>query len=248
MALPTSKETFIDYCLRKLGSPVIQINLSTDQIDDAYEEAIRYFHENHMDGSERMIHPMVITEDLQNTKKVILDENIYSINEIMMVPAIGGGGQLFNYEYQMTSDLIWNTMKEGGGFYDYALMKNQLAEIRFQVVGSTGYNFNYHTGRLSIDLASYKLIPGQYLILDVMKFVDPEEFPLIHKSTWLQKYATALIKMRWGAGLQKFQGVALPGGVQLNGSEIYSQAVTEKQALEEECDSRYNLPMQMFVG
>lgn len=250
MALPTDKQTFIDHCLRNLGSPVSQINLSNDQITDAYDEAIRYFHEYHMDGTERMFHPLQITDDFHSTRQVQVDATIYSINEVFLTPYMGNGVDLvFNIEYQMTSDVIWAMFKGGNsGFFDYALMKQYLQEINFQTVGPTAYNYNPLTRRLRINLAAAKLPVGAFMVLDVMRFVDPEEFPLVHQSSWLIRYCTALLKIKWGTSMQKFSGIQLPGGVTINAAQILGQGESEKAALEGECDARYNLPMNFFVG
>lgn len=203
-----------------------------------------------MDGTERMIHPILIDSTFTSSRQTIIDPSIYSINEVLLTPTMGNGVDIvFNVEYQMTSDVIWNMFRGGNsGFFDYALMKQYLQEIYFQTVGATAYNFNPLTRRLTINLASSKLVTGSYMILDVMKFVDPEEFPLVHQSMWLIRYCTALLKIKWGTSMQKFSGITLPGGVTINAAQLLSQGESEKSALEGECDSRFNLPMNFFVG
>ena len=63
MAKPSTRQGLIDYCLRKLGAPVLEINIDDDQIDDLVDDAIQYFNERHFDGVERMYLKYKITQD-----------------------------------------------------------------------------------------------------------------------------------------------------------------------------------------
>lgn len=69
MSKPSSRQELIDYCLRKLGAPVLEINLADEQIDDLVDDALQYFQERHFDGVERMYLKYKITEEDLNRGK-----------------------------------------------------------------------------------------------------------------------------------------------------------------------------------
>lgn len=249
MALPKTKTEFIELCLRKLGKPVIQINVSDDQLTDAYDESIRYFHENHMDGSERMFYKLVVDDDFIQKRSTILPDNILSVSDIITIPGMSSKDITFDYTYQMGAEVLWNMMKGGGtGLFDYVLLKQSLREIQFNTVGETSYKYNHHTNKLQVDIGPSRIREGMIILIDCKVMIDPEEYPGIYKDTWLIKYTTAMIKLRWGSNMSKFQNVQLPGGVSMNGSEIYNQALLEKQELEQEILDKWNLPLIFTVG
>jgi hypothetical protein len=78
--------------------------------------------------------------------------------------------------------------------------------------------------------------------------IDSAQYASVWNDRWLKEYATALIKKNWGSNLSKFQGVQLPGGVMLNGQQIYNDAVEEIKALEEEMSSKYELPVDFYLN
>ena len=63
MAKPSTRQGLIDYCLRKLGAPVLEVNVDDEQIDDLVDDAIQYFNERHYDGVEKMYLKYKITSD-----------------------------------------------------------------------------------------------------------------------------------------------------------------------------------------
>ena len=65
MSKPSTRQGLIDYCLRKLGYPVLEINVDDDQIDDLIDDAIQYFQERHFDGIERMLLKHKVTKENQ---------------------------------------------------------------------------------------------------------------------------------------------------------------------------------------
>ncbi len=63
MAKPSSRQELIDYSLRRLGAPVLEINVDDDQIDDLVDDALQVFNERHFDGVERMYLKYKFTQD-----------------------------------------------------------------------------------------------------------------------------------------------------------------------------------------
>ena len=106
-----------------------------------------------------------------------------------------------------------------------------------------------HNNRLYIGMDWQNDIEvGEYIIIECYRKLDPTAYTDIYDDYFLKRYTTALIKQQWGANLSKFQGVTMLGGVSMNGAEIYSQALSEKQKLEEEIRSTFETPISYMVG
>ena len=89
---------------------------------------------------------------------------------------------------------------------------------------------------------------GEFLIIECYRKIDPSSYSDIFDDIYLKRYATALIKRQWGANLSKFNGVQLLGGVEMNGAEIYSQAMEEIDKLEEQIMLAFETPIDYMVG
>ena len=103
----------------------------------------------------------------------------------------------------------------------------------------------------STTYASYTSVTvpaGTYVIVECWIILDPDVFTNVYNDMFLKRYATAQIKKQWGNNLKKFAGVQLPGGVTLNGEIIYQEATEEIRQIETEIQSRFELPVDMFVG
>ena len=73
MAIPNTRTTLKEYCLRNLGKPVIDINVDDDQVEDRLDEALQYFAQYHTDGVERMYLKYKVTADEYETTLTIVD-------------------------------------------------------------------------------------------------------------------------------------------------------------------------------
>ena len=89
---------------------------------------------------------------------------------------------------------------------------------------------------------------GSYVVAEAYAILDPSEYPEVWDDMFLKKYTTALIKRQWGENMKKFGGIQLPGGVTLNGDQIFQEAVQEIAQIEEEMQMKYELPPTFMVG
>jgi|TARA_R100000479_G_scaffold124285_1_gene64310 hypothetical protein len=110
------------------------------------------------------------------------------------------------------------------------------------------FRFNQRQDRLYIDTDSDFVEEGTFVIIDCWRVLDPTDYTQVYNDPFLKRYTTALIKRQWGQNLIKFQGAQLPGGITLNGRQIYDDAVAEIQAIEDEMASRYELPPMDMIG
>ena len=348
MAQPTTKAELKDYCLRRLGSPVLEINVDDDQVDDLIDDAIQLFQERHFDGVERMFLKHKLTasdvakfrgldqEQLLGTAtgailtvKVVEEGTGYTtgttiaytggtgtsatfditavdgqISEVEIsavgtnylvedeITFTGGGGNakievtgvqeqteweerdnflqippqvlginrvfgvkgsnirsnLFGLEYQ----LFLNDLYQFGSvdILSYFMTKTYLETL--DMVLNNGafipFRFNRRSDRLYIDTDRLMLDEGSYIILDCHRLLDPSTYTEVYNDPFLKKYTTALIKRQWGQNLIKFKGAQLPGGITMNGRELYEDGNSEVMKIESEITTTYELPPNWEIG
>lgn len=246
MAIPLTRADFKEYCLRKLGKPVIEINVDDDQVDDRVDEALLYFADYHFDGTEKTYYKYQITaKDIEN-KYVTLPENI--IGAINIFP-IGQGlntNNLFNIRYQIALNDLYTLTSVSMVPYYMALSHVQFLEQ--MLVGQQPIRYNRHVNKFYIDTDWNIMNVDDFIIIEAYSVVDPNVYVRTWGDRWLARYATALIKQQWGSNIKKYQGMQLPGGLTFNGQQIYDEATEERKELEAEMISSYSLPITDMIG
>jgi hypothetical protein len=271
MSKPNSRQGLIDYCLRRLGYPVLEINVDDDQIDDLVDDAIQYFQERHFDGIERVFLKHKLSDaDKQILKSGIttstassnvgvtsvtytestnflqLPDHVIGVNQVFKIDANTISSGLFNIKYQLfLNDLYYYGALD---LLNYAMVKTYLEDLSRLITPDVQIRFNKKRHRLYLDIDWESLGTDKYIILDCYRIVDPADADSIYNDFWLKRYLTALIKKQWGQNLIKFQGVMLPGGVSLNGRQIYDDAVAEIEEIEYQLKNEYELPPMDMIG
>ena len=153
---------------------------------------------------------------------------------------------MFNINYQLfLNDVYYFSSFE---LLSYVNVKRYLEDIDFILHPDKQIRFNRRQNRLYIDTDYSSLKEDDYLIIECYRVLDPEEFRNVYEDRWVRKYLTAKLKKQWGQNLIKYQGVKLPGGVELNGRQIYEDGVAEIQALEDKMATEYELPVMDMIG
>ena len=247
MAVPTTKAAFKELCLRRLGKPVIEINVDDDQVDDRVAQALAYYQDYHFDGTQKTYLKHAVTaDDKTNGYITVSDSNIIGIVDIFDIGDATSTNNLFNIRYQIAlNDLYDLSRYDLVPFYMNFMNIRMIEEI---LIGKKPLRYNRHVNRLHVDMDWEKLNVGDFLVAHVYKKIDGDTFTDLWSDRWLAEYATCLIKYQWGSNLSKFAGMALPGGVQFNGADILSQAQMEKDKLEQEMISAYSLPVHDMTG
>lgn len=246
MALPTNRQQFKDYCLRKLGAPVIEINVDNDQVEDRIDETLRYFWDYHFDGADKIYFKyQVQPQDIIN-RYVTMPENIIGVVNLFEIGQALNTNNLFNIRYQIALNDLYTLTSVSMVPYYMAMQHVQFLEQ--MLVGKQPLRYNRHMNRCYIDMDWSIINPGDYLIIEAYQIIDPDQFPRCWGDRWLARYAECLIKEQWGQNLKKFEGMQMPGGLKFNGQKIYDEAVTEKAALEKEMIYTYSLPVTDFIG
>ena len=268
MASINSRETLIEYALRNLGKPVIDINVDYQQAEDRLNEALEYFTERHFDGVERAFFKHQVTAD--DITNGYVDANSFGpvngptgdaptgkdIVSVLQVFQFGDFANInmFDVRYQMAlSDYFGINRGLGGssnlGLASYDSTKRYINLIEDFFQPQKTVRFSKVTNRIHLDMNwEQEVEVGEYLIFEAWVKLDPLTFTEIFNDRYLKLYFTALLKRQWGQNMSKFDGVQLPGGVSMRGGEILAEANNEIEKIEEELKLSYELPIDFMTG
>lgn len=280
MAQPSSRQELIDYCLRKLGAPVLEINVAAEQIDDLVDDAIQLFQERHFDGVyQTFLKYQVTQEDIdrgrakvpngvgiastsatsiingtpktfnyyENSNYIQVPPHVIGVNKVMQFEGANSiSSGMFSIKYQLFLNDVyyWGSAE----LLSYSMVKTYLEDIDWLLSTQKQIRFNKRQDRLYLDIDWSSLLPNQYLIIDCYRLLDPSDYGRIWNDSFLKPYLTSLIKRQWGQNLIKFQGVKLPGGIELNGRQLYDDAQREIDTILEKMSSTYELPPLDMIG
>ena len=268
MATPSSRETLKQYALRALGKPVIDINVDDDQLEDRLDEAFQYYAQYHYDGIRRTYLKYQYTEadktrltgnsDESVTKNsvttswkegnnfLVVPESVISVINIFPF-SNKSNMNLFDVRYQLRLNDLYDFSSTS--IINYDIVLRHLDFLDHVLVGEKPLRFNQHDNRLYVDMDwKNDLAVGEFLVIEAYRKLDPEQFTDVYNDIYLKRYVTALFKKQWGANLSKFDGVAMIGGVTLNGRQIYSEALQDIDKLETEIRSTFELNPAMIMG
>lgn len=244
---PETREEFKQFCLRRLGAPVIEINVDDLQIEDCIEVALQTYYDYHFDGTEKVFLSYQVTEEDRENKYITIPQEIIGIVNIFDVGTSFGTNNLFNLRYQIALNDLYSFTTGPFAPYFMALQNVALAQELF--IGKQALRYNRHINKLYIDMNWVeKVNVGEYIVIEAYAIVDPEQHPDVWNDRWLQKYSIAQIKRQWGTNLKKFEGIQMPGGVTFNGQQIYNEAQEEIEKMDEELINSYSLPVSDMVG
>jgi len=247
--VPANRQQFKEYILRKLGAPVIQINVEETQIEDRIDTALEYFADYHFDGSQLVYYKQRITPEMMSANGGVvfpMPQNVIGAVEVFPLGAIYSTGNFFNIQYQIALNDLYTLTSQSIVPYFMAFQHIQLLEEL--LVGQKPIRWNRHEGNLYLDMDTTYIQVGTYVIVKCYQALDPNQFPTIWGDRWLQEYAEALLGIQWGTNLSKFTGIQMPGGVMFNGQQILQRYMIQKERMEEEMTGKYGWPIEGFVG
>ncbi len=244
MAFLTSRRDFINYCLRQLGAPVIDVNVADEQVEDRIDDALQKFWEFHADGLQKRFIVHILTPANISSKSIPIEDNIITVIRIL---AASKGSNSIDYQAFMT-DIIDSHGNNGAGIGGYVIAQSYLQTLNLFFNYEKPIKFNRYTNSLLIDTDWDKFNVGDALAIECYMIIDPAEYMKTWNDIWLKNYASSLIKKQWGQNLIKYDGFQLPSGVTLNGRQLYDDAVAEIEKLEAELRETWELPPDFFVG
>ena len=319
----SSRQGLIDYCLRRLGFPVIEINVDDDQIQDRIDDALQYFQEFHFDGVERVylqhqvtgatlrfsglsapsfedgetligatsgascrvvsisgttlsvskvsgtfVSNETVTGQNSGFSRALATTNFYTAGDIQngyvsipdavigvirVLPVNGpssgmnNANNMFDVIYQFRMNDMYNLLS--ADMIYYTQMKQYLDMLDMLLVGDRSFAYNRKTDKLEIHCNWEDVFdPGDFIIVECYRIVDPNTYTQVYDDRFLKEYATALIKKQWGDNMKKFGGMQLPGGIVMNGQQVYDEAVEEIRMIRADMQMSSELPVDFMVG
>ena len=336
MTQPTTRTTFKDYCKRKLGWPVVELNIDDDQVEDCIDDSLQFYQEYHFDATEntflkhqvsgstlklagspsgtfsdgevitggtsgvqatvhayhsanttlRYKDPEVKSGGDGNTfyanttttfstgetitgntssatatthastataigdydnKYISIAEAIIGVRRIIPFSDNSRTNSMFSSKYQFALSEMHNL--GSGGLAGFEIAQEYLALINEMFTGQPMFRYNRHADKLYLDISwGTDADIDDFIVVEVDKILDPSTYADIWGDMFLKRYNTALMKQQWGQNLIKFEGMQLPGGVTMNGRQMYDDAKEELDKIGEEMQLRYELPVDHLIG
>ena len=257
MATITNRADFKTYCLRRLGFPVIEINVDDDQVEDRIDDAIQYWQDYHFDGLQKVYYIKALQQSDINQRYLDLSSStdadgnpmeIVGISRIFPISDSQANTNMFDLRYQLRLNELYDFTS--ASYVNYTLTQQHLRSLEIMFTGEVPIRFQRHMQRLYIDWnwGDSEAPVGTVVIAESYAVINPDVYNKVWNDRWLKEYATVLIKRSWGNNLSKFAGLQLPGGVTLDGKTIQAEAVAEIERLEKEMEMNYGAPLEFFMN
>ena len=253
----TNREELIDYCLRALGHPVVEVNIDEEQLDDRIDEALQWFREFHPDGSKRYYLKHQLTQTDIDNQTVDLADNFDISAVVRMVPMTFNNAHSgwFSDAWQVMAHTITDFTSSSGVMGDlayYEQMQQNLSMLDMKLGGIPQITFDRQYNRINLHISKTNLKVDDYVLFEVYAIRNPDSTVAEYNSLWnhrfLKEYATAIIKRQWGTNLIKFDGMTLPGGVTVNARQIYEDAIQDIEKMMERFRNEEDEGPIFFVG
>jgi hypothetical protein len=318
MATPTTRKEFKDYCLRRLGHPVVQINVDDDQVEDRIDDALAFFHDYHFDGCEKIYMKHKFTQADIDRRWIYVPDPVIFVTGVLPFDDSNSSINMFDLRYQLRLHDLYDFTSVSYVYYEITMQHIRTLNLLFS--GTPQFRFNRHQNKLFLDIDwSRDPESNRYVIVECYRKLNPDVIELtgtitsntssntatgtgtkfdqellendfitlsdgqnvqvryinspteivlsnvvsanvsnvsmqkagvsdVWNDRFLKQYATAKIKKQWGENLKKFGNIQMPGGVVLNGKEIWDEADAEIQKVEEEMQSMNVLPGEFYMG
>lgn len=252
-----SREYLKDYALRRLGFPVIEINVDDAQVEDRIDDALQFFSQYHFDGVEKAYLPYTITQQDIDNKYIDTSSiptgstgaEIVSVQKVFVVDQATSAG-MFSVQYQLMLNDYFNGFLTGSSNLNYYdTTKQYLNMLQLILNPEKQVEFSRVTNKIKLGTdwtTTFKV--GEKMLIECYVALDANTFPEIFNDILLKRYVTALIKRQWASNLIKFKDIPLPGGMKFDAALIYSEAVNEITQIEDTVQSKYELPVDFMVG
>jgi hypothetical protein len=182
----------------------------------------------------------------ENSNYIQVPDAVIGIEKVFKIDNRAISTNMFSVNYQLfLNEIYWFSSTE---LLNYTMTKRYLEDIDFILHPDKQIRFNKRQGRLYIDTDAASFQADDYLVIECYRAVDPEDFSKVYNDSFLKKYLTALIKKQWGMNMMKFTGVKLPGGVELNGRQMYDDAMRDLEIIQEKMMTEYETPPLDLIG
>lgn len=252
----TNREELIDYCLRALGHPVVEVNIDEEQLDDRIDEALQWFREFHPDGSKRYYLKHQLTQTDIDNQYIDFGDDLDLTAVVRMVPvSLGGvGSGWFSDAWQVMAHTVTDFSNSSilGDLAHYEQIQQHLSLLDMKLGGQPQITFDRQYNRINLYVSKTHLQVDDFILFEVYGIRNPDNSINEYNSLWnhkfLKEYSTALIKRQWGTNLIKFDGMTLPGGVTVNARLIYEDSLADIDRLMEKFRNEEDEGPMFFMG
>ena len=252
---PSSKQELIQYCFRRLGQGAVDINVTAEQADDRIDDSLDFFTEFHFDGVEKKYLSMLVTANVMANQYFTMPNNVFSVTRIfpLNTQTVNNAQDfnIFDLNYQIRLNELYDFTSADYVYFELANEHIRTLEMLF--VGEIPIRYNRNTNLLYTDFnwaqgPGGSVNIGSYVVAEVYTRL-PQGDSKFWGDIWLKQYATQAIKRQWGENLKKTSSTAvLPGGITVNGQQIYNEAVAEMERLEGKIRDTFEAPPMWEVG
>ena len=270
MAKLQSVDNLRDYAYRKLGAPKIEIQVDDTQAYDRIDDALQLFIQRHFDGAEEKFITIEFTADDETNGYLTLDDDIIAVTRIYE-PGKYSSEAMSDVRYKILADEMFDMTKVNMQYFEITMEHLEMIQSYFSLDRTFTFNKANHrlyshsgeivgpkccdtqyTDKATCEAAGETWTVGNSMLVRAWQAVVPSEsnsYALdVFNDEWIKKYATAQIKQQWGANMKQFDGMPLPGGITINGQQVWDEAKEEIDKLEEEFSLNYELPVNFIVG
>ena len=184
----------------------------------------------------------------ENSNYIQVPPSVIGVDKIFR---FGGSNSISNNMFSIKYQLFLNDVAFNlghTGLLSYAMTQTYLSDIDFLLTTDKQIRFNQRQDRLYLDIDWGAVNKDEWIVLECFRLMDPSDYNRVWNDSFLKRYTTALLKRQWGQNLLKFQGVKLPGGVELNGRQIYDDAQKDLEIIREQMSNTYELPPLDMIG
>lgn len=247
MAKPTTRNELKEYGLRKLGKPVISINIDASQVDDAVDDALEFVAEYHYDFRERTYLAIQVTQQDITNGYLTLPEGVQDVFSVTNYQNnLDAGDSLFSVKYQLRLNDMFNISSMSLQYY-FASMQ-YIALLDDILNPDIRYEFNRYVGRLYLNFNwKEEIAAGTFVIVEVSRNTDMTEPSTLWGHWVMRDVFTEMLRIRWGDNLSKFAEIQLPGGVTLNGERIVQEGKERLEQLRQNFQTRFSEPTDFIV-
>lgn len=242
-----NREELKQYALRALGAPLVEIDITDEAMEDRIDEAIAFFREYYFDGVIKMYLKHQITQEDIDNKYIPIPDHIWGINGIFpMSNSAGRQPNIFDLQYQLRMNDLRDLTSTSLVYYSQVM--SHIALIDNLLTKQKQIEWNRNTDKLYVfNDWEYSFVVGDYILMDCYSAIDPNESTKFWNNRVFKEYVIALFKKQWAAPLKKYSNITLPGGITVNGQDLYDEAIGELKEIEDDIMNN-GAPLSFFMG
>jgi len=173
MAKVTSRKQLKDYCLRRLGFPVIDINVDDDQVDDRIDDALSFFNDYHFDGTEKMYMKHKITAADIERRWIYCPDAVTFVTGVFPFDDSNSSINMFDLRYQLRLHDLYDFTSVS--YVSYEITMQHIRSLNLLFSGTPQFRFNRHQNKVFLDIDwSRDLLVGEYVIVECYRKLVPE--------------------------------------------------------------------------